>query len=96
MNCETCAEKRKQAEPVPYIAHEADMARNERTIRRLITTLIIVLVLWFSSIGIFVWYLNQYDFESYSYEQDGQGVNIIGDRNGAVYYGAESYDPPTD
>lgn len=30
----------------------------------------------------------EYDFESYEYQQDGTGVNIIGDRNGVRNYGA--------
>lgn len=35
----------------------------------------------------------QYDFESYEYQQDGEGVNIIGDRNGVDYYGADRESP---
>lgn len=41
---------------------------------------IIVLCMWFATIGIFVWYLNQYDFSSESYTeiaQDGEGTNQI-------------------
>lgn len=34
-------------------------------------------------------YLEQYDFCDYEYTQDGQGVNIIGDRNGVDFYGTE-------
>lgn len=30
-------------------------------------------------------YLEQYDFESYEYSQDGQGLNIIGDKNGVGF-----------
>ena len=44
MNCETCKEKRTQAE-VPYIVHEADMARMERSNKRLWIALILVIVL---------------------------------------------------
>ena len=32
----------------------------------------------------------EYDFESYEYQQDGTGVNIIGDRNGVKNYGTIS------
>lgn len=31
-------------------------------------------------------YLSQYDYVSESYEQDGAGLNIIGDRNGVMNY----------
>lgn len=30
---------------------------------------------------------SEYDFESYEYQQDGEGVNIIGDGNGVDYNG---------
>lgn len=73
---------------VPFIVHESNMARNERIIKRLIIVVIVVLLLWFSTIGLFVWYLNQYDFESYEYSQDGAGLNIIGDRNGVDFNGS--------
>lgn len=45
MNCETCAERKKQAEPVPFIAYESAMARLERTIKRLWILLMVMLVL---------------------------------------------------
>jgi hypothetical protein len=35
-------------------------------------------------------YMEQYDFADYEYNQDGQGVNIMGDRNGVDYYVAEA------
>ena len=47
-----------------------------------------VLVLWFATIGGFVWYLNQYDFANY--EQDGDGYNNINTgEQGDVINGAE-------
>lgn len=57
--------------------------------RRMFIIIIVCIALWVASlagtIGGFLWYLNQYDFESvteeYSYTQDGQGTNIIGDNN---------------
>lgn len=80
-DCNNCT-KVVNVEPVPYIAHEADMARQERLNKRLALILAFVVALWFATIGIFVWYLNQYDFCGYEYVQDGEGLNIIGDRNG--------------
>lgn len=53
---------------------------------------IIVVCLWFATIGLFVWYLQLYDFSSETVtveaEQDGNGTNIVG--GGDVDYGAES------
>ena len=45
MDCQTCKERQKQAEPVPFIVHEADMARMERNNKRLWIALILVIVL---------------------------------------------------
>ena len=61
----------------------------ERTIARQ-TKIIIVLVLVIALMAtLFVWYLNQYDFLAFDVKQDGNGLNIIGDRNGVrSFYGA--------
>ena len=91
-DCSTCKEHK--VDPVPFLAHESTVARMERTIKRLVLTLIFISALWFSTIGMFVWYLNQYDFESYTYQQDGEGLNIIGDRNGVDFNVPESNGSP--
>ena len=70
-------------ENVPYIVHEAEMTRQERHIKRLWIAIIIAICAGVAITGGFLWYLNQYDFESY--EQDGSGVNIVGDGNGVDF-----------
>ena len=90
MDCSTCRENK--VEPIPYIAHESAMARSERNFKRLMTAFLIVLAMWFSTIGIFIWYINQYDFDAISYEQDGEGISIIGDRNGVGFDVTENDD----
>lgn len=75
----------KNVMPVPYLVHEGVMARMERTIKRLIVTLVISLVLLFASNAIWLLYMSGYDIETYDYTQDGLGVNIIGSRNGVNY-----------
>lgn len=93
MDCNNCTKVEEAAvAPIPYIAHSTDMAREERKYRRLANILLIVIILWFSTIGIFVWYINQYDFSAISYEQDGEGINIIGDRNGVGFDVTEADD----
>lgn len=87
-DCNSC-EKKRAVDPVPYVVHESAMARNERTVKRIVIALLVVIILWFATVCTFVWYLNQYDFESYEYTQDGEGVNIIGDGNGVGYNGAD-------
>jgi hypothetical protein len=89
MDCSTCEKKTAVAEPVPYIVHESAMARNERTNKHLIIVLVIVIFLWFITIGCGLWYFNQFDFvtneETREYHQDGEGVNIIGSENGVDF-----------
>lgn len=82
-------------ESVPYIVYEGTVARHERTIKRLIIALIISIVLVFGSNFMWLHYVQQYDFESYEYTQDGEGVNVLGDGNGVNYNEPEVSDPET-
>ena len=43
--------------------------------RRWFIAFVVVLLLWFATIGGFVWYISQYDYVSY--QQDGSGFNNI-------------------
>lgn len=67
---------------VPYIVYEGSMARAERIIKRLIIAVVLEILLIVASNGAWLWYINQYDFMTYEYSQDGRGINIIGDSNG--------------
>lgn len=90
MNCETC--KDKKIEPVPYIVHESDMARLERTIRRLWILLIIMLVLLVGSNVVWVIYENGFvdevTTESYEALTDDGGTAIANDSGEVRYYGS--------
>ena len=92
MDCESCKSK-KPVEPVPYIVHESAMARNERTVKRLVIALIVAISLIFASNAAWLWAWMQYDYTStesvVEYQQDGQGLNIIGDRNTAGVFNNE-------
>ena len=70
----------KPPEDVPYFVFEAVLSRQERNIRRLWIALLVAIAACVAVFAGHVWYLSQYDFVSY--DQDGQGVNIIGDGNG--------------
>lgn len=71
---------------------EVDIIRDYRKIIKYLFILIgVILALWTLTIGGFIWYLNQYDFVSYT--QDGDGYNNINNRvGGTVYNGAEGQD----
>lgn len=94
MDCSSCKEKK--VDPVPYIVHESAMARNERTIKRLVIALIVTVVMLFAcnAAWLYVWQLYDYtsDETVYTYQQDGRGLNIIGDNNEAEVNGSETND----
>ncbi len=64
---------------IPYYAHEAEVMRQEKHMKRLWIALVISILCILISNLVWIWYINQYDFVSY--DQDGEGVNIIGDSN---------------
>ena len=76
MDCKTCKETR---EGVPYIVHESAMMRADRHCKKLFIALILVILLLVATNAAWLITWNQYDFESY--EQDGNGINIIGSSN---------------
>ena len=89
MDCKTCKEQR---QTVPYIVHEADMARQERTIKRLWIALILVIVLLVGSNCAWLYYNSQFEdvstttTESYEAVADNDGV-AIANGSGEVNYG---------
>ena len=86
-NCETCKKVQNAPESVPYIVHEASMARMERQIKRLWIALIVAIVFLFASSAIFTYAWLQYDYSSYeAITDDGCDANIIGN-DGAIYNG---------
>lgn len=72
-------------EQVPFNAFEATCTRLELIIRRLTIALIVCIILIFVNNVAWVYAWMQYDYESETvetvYTQDGEGLNIIGDRN---------------
>lgn len=73
---------------VPYVAHEATVARQERQIKRMWIALIVLVVALFLTNMAWIGYESQ--FETISYEQDGDGVNNVNlGEQGDVINGAE-------
>ena len=73
---------------IPYIAHESEVARQERTVKRLwILSIIIFLAFVISNAG-WIIYENSYeDRVTIEAEQEGSGTNIISGRD--LSYGSE-------
>lgn len=74
---------------VPYVVHEAEVSRQERQIKRMWVALIVLIVALFLTNMAWIGYESQ--FETISYEQDGDGVNNVNlGQQGDVINGAES------
>lgn len=79
---------------VPYVVHEADMARMERGNKRLSILASVLVALLFITNALWVWLWNQYEYVdtvTTTVSQDGEGNNIYGDGN-EVNDGADSND----
>jgi hypothetical protein len=76
---------------VPYVVHEATVARQERQIKRMWIALIVAIAMLFASnIG---WLIYESQFVTVSYEQDGDGINNVNvGEQGDINNGAESED----
>lgn len=94
-DCNTCKEKRKSLEPVPYIVHESAMARQERNNKRLWIVVIILIAALILSNAAWIYYESQFVDESWTYEATtDDGGNAIANGDGEVnYYGESESDP---
>lgn len=94
MNCDTCKETK--VADVPYIVHESAMARNERTLKRMIVALAIAVVLLFATNAAWLYAWNQYDYESETVtvdSNDGGNANYIGN-DGDITNGESDSETP--
>lgn len=88
--CNNCNTAENQNVTVPYVAHEATVARQERQIKRMWIALIVAVALIFASNAIWLYAWMQYDYESYEITADGDSnANYIG-QDGNIYNGGFS------
>ena len=65
----------KEVFSVPYVVYEGEMARNERTIKKLFIALIVTII---CLVGTNVcWMIYESQFETVTYGQDGDGINNV-------------------
>lgn len=104
-------EKTTDALTIRYL-WDTEQAKHERTVTRFIKAIIVLSLVIVVMLGVIFlmhrsvvktnqnWldYIAQFDFEDYGYQQDGRGVNIIGDMNGVDYqnYGTDVESSETD
>lgn len=94
MDCNTCKEKKKSLEPVPYIVHESAMARQERNNKRLWIVVIILIAALILSNAAWIYYESQFTEEVQKVTQDvdtGDGTAIVSGI-GDVNYGESQTD----
>lgn len=86
---------------VPYIVYESEAARHERTVKRLLTALLITILLMVGTNMAWLYVWNQYDFSSESYTIEnsdegnalfGSGSNVNGVINNGEYDQSEKED----
>jgi hypothetical protein len=101
MSCESCKQSERKpsdgkGQSVPFVVHESAQARNERTVKRLVIALIVAIALIFASNAAWLYAWMQYDYTGEEtvteYTQDGEGLNIIGNRNTAGIYNGTDFD----
>ena len=85
-DCGNCKVKSAQAADVPYIVHEASMARSERTIKRLWITILLLITLLVGTNGAWIWYQNQFEDVAISQENEDDYNNFIGN-DGDIFNG---------
>jgi hypothetical protein len=78
--------------PIPKYYFEQTQAKDERTNLRLVRALVLVIILFFLSNAAWLWAWVSYDYsgEETVVTQDGEGLNIYGDRNLTDFYGTDN------
>ena len=101
MNCDECKERRVQQ--IPYIAYEAECARHDRNIKRLIAVIVLVVLLLVASNLAWLYVWQQYDWVSEDESIDistrgGGNASYIGNDGDINNYGdgtsAQTHDEP--
>ena len=77
-DCESCKSKNQQAADVPYIVHEAELARAERTAKRLWITILLLIVLLVGTNAGWIWFESQFEDIAISQENEDGYNNFVG------------------
>lgn len=88
-NCEAC-KNRQNVENVPYVVHEAAMARAERAARRMWAVIILLILMLVGTNGAWLWYESQFEdvvTSTTKIEADAEdGGNAIANADGSVIF----------
>ena len=89
--CNNCGNENQNVS-VPYVVHEATVARQERQIKRMWIALIVAVALIFASNAIWLYAWMQYDYSSEEVivdAEDNGNANYIG-QDGNIYNGKDN------
>lgn len=91
MSCKDCT-----MDSISIAAHETIMAREDKTNRRLIWVVVLLIVALVATNIAWLVTWNSYDFvtETEEITQDGRGINIIGDENEVDQRGTTDSETP--
>lgn len=79
-------------EDATYWFYESEMVRVHKHLYRQTIVIVAMAILFFISNALWLYVWMQYDYSSESIQQDGRGINIVGDGNG-VENGADGKTP---
>lgn len=75
---------------VPFIVYEGTIARFERTIRRMVIVIILLIVAFFATNALWIYEWNQYDYKDVTVDsRDGGNANYVG-ASGVINNNAEN------
>ena len=86
MDCNSCREKKQQAEPVSYLAYESMKATMERTNRRLWILAIVLLILLAGTNAAWIYYENSFE-DIVVTQENSDGLNNYIGNDGNIYNG---------
>lgn len=73
----------KEIAQIPYFAHEGEMMRSERQIRRLLTVIVMLIILTVVTNILWVWYVTHYDCISH---EQGKNSSVTDSEQSEVNY----------
>lgn len=96
MGCNDCTFAKTSLDSISVAAHETAMAREDKKNKRLIWLIVLLVVALLATNIAWLLVFNSYELEveTVEYEQDGDGINIIGDHNRANQYEPETQSNP--
>ena len=79
-SCGDCKKEHNASESVPYIVHEASMARMERQAKRLWITVLALIVILVATNGAWIWYESQWEtiYQEVTQEDNTGTNNFVG------------------